>query len=78
MKVCSNCKHPVDYSICALVSTNRVSPRLQRCSRSVPLCKECLGNFLRGGNENVGAEVRRTFLAVFEQLLAQMKSIYGF
>jgi len=78
MKLCSNCKHPVDYSICALVSTNRVSPRLQRSSVSVPFCKECLASFLRSGNAKVEAEFRQTLRPVFEFLQAQMKSNYGF
>jgi hypothetical protein len=78
MKVCTSCKRPVDYSLCAVVSTNRISPRLQRCSTSVPLCKECFGLFLAGGNGKVEAEFRRTLRPTFEHLIAQMKTICGF
>jgi hypothetical protein len=78
MKLCSNCKRPVDYSVCTLISTNRLSPRLQRCSVSVPFCGDCLNTFLRSGDEKVDLQLRQTMRPAFEHLIAQMKRIYGY
>jgi len=47
MKLCESCNRPVDYSICTVVSTNRLSPRHQKCSQSIAFCGSCLEQFCR-------------------------------
>lgn len=41
-KSCSQCGRPADLSVCFLVSTVGQSPRTQKCSGSVLLCKTCI------------------------------------
>ena len=41
-KSCSFCGRPADFSVLLLVSTLRVSPREQRSTSSVRLCRACV------------------------------------
>jgi hypothetical protein len=77
MKLCNKCKRPVEFSVCALVSTNRLSPRIQRCSTSVPFCKNCLRSYLQSGDEGAETAIRQIVRPAFEQLAEQVKNAYG-
>jgi hypothetical protein len=42
MSGCSICGGHPEYSVNCLVSTRRVRPRAQKCSRSVLVCESCI------------------------------------
>jgi hypothetical protein len=42
MSRCEICGGDPEFAVNSLVSTRQVSPRVQKCSRSVLLCKVCL------------------------------------
>jgi len=42
MTNCSRCGSRAEIAICSLVATKGVSPRRQKCSCAVSLCKACM------------------------------------
>ena len=41
-KSCSNCQQAVEYSLVIILSSVGVSPRVQKSSRAVSFCADCL------------------------------------
>jgi hypothetical protein len=41
-KLCSECGHPAEVSLCQILSTVGRKAREQRCSTSMPFCAACL------------------------------------
>jgi hypothetical protein len=58
VKLCKKCHRPVDYSVCTVVSTNRISPRFQKCSKSIALCQGCFDSFLIAGDGVISESIR--------------------
>lgn len=73
MKLCKGCNRPVDYSVCLVVSTNRLSPRFQKCSKAVGFCKDCLVRFLTSGEERIAESIRDGISPTFDNLLGTVE-----
>ena len=64
-KVCSNCSRLAAFSLVAIVSTINVSNRLQKSSRAVLFCNDCLRKLCDRQHSNVLYErVNETYTAV--------------
>lgn len=68
MRFCTNCKRPVDFSICVLASTNRISPRRQKSSRSVPFCAACIAKLCSRDGENIPPSLHRALKSALTAL----------
>jgi hypothetical protein len=66
MSVCAICGGKSVIAINCLLSTRRVRPRAQKCSRSLPLCKSCL-RASRGDSE---AELALSLLELLHEAYA--------
>lgn len=76
MKLCEGCNRPVDYSVCAVVSTNRLSPRFQKCSKSISFCIGCLSAFLRDGDVRIAESIRKSIKPVFNELTQHVETFF--
>ena len=45
-KSCSQCRRLADGSLCFLLSTLGITPRQQKCTRSVSLCAHCMRDLI--------------------------------
>jgi hypothetical protein len=48
MSQCRHCSRSAEFAVVGIVSTLRIKPRLQKCSRSEAFCKNCLRRLLNG------------------------------
>ncbi len=76
MKLCNGCNRPVDYSVCTVVSTNRISPRFQKCSKSIPLCMTCLDAFVAGGDVQIAESLRESIRPAFTALVQHVETSF--
>lgn len=76
VKLCKKCNRPVDYSVCAIVSTNRISPRFQKCSESIALCQDCFDSFVIAGDGVVLESIRASIRPAFSELVRQVEAAF--
>jgi hypothetical protein len=76
VKLCKKCNRPVDYSVCAVVSTNRISPRFQKCSESIALCQGCFDSFVITGDAVISESIRASIRPAFTELGRQVESAF--
>jgi hypothetical protein len=76
MKLCDKCNRPVDYSVCAVVSTNRISPRFQKCSKSLSLCTNCIDAFLLNGEQQIAESLRMSIRPAFSELVQNVQASF--
>ena len=76
MKLCESCNRPVDYSVCVVVSTNRLSPRFQKCSKSIPFCMGCLDAFLKDGDLEIAESIRESIKPAFNELVHHIETSF--
>jgi len=75
MKACIRCGSPVDCSLCSILSTNRVSPRLQRWTTSLPFCSSCLQRFCQANDPQVWDTFSRQLYEAFTELREDVKAL---
>jgi hypothetical protein len=76
MKLCESCNRPVDYSVCVVVSTNRLSPRFQKCSQSIPFCAACLESFCHSETPEVFCAIKKRIGTAFSELTEHVAKVF--
>lgn len=76
MRFCNECKRPADYTVCVVVSTNRVSPRFQKCTPSIALCAGCI-SVISQRSKSVFLDTARAYIAEALTRLAERVASLG-
>jgi hypothetical protein len=72
-KPCNRCSRPASFSLCLLLSTLGIRPRVQRASGSVLFCRACLQTLidsLSGSQPEVHSLLSGSFSRMPESLFA--------
>jgi len=64
-KSCSGCKRPAERSLNLLLSSLVLSPRIQRSSPSIPLCKRCIQELCDGAAAKTATKLREALKSAY-------------
>lgn len=69
-KTCINCAGESDISVCTILSTKGRRPRVQKASKTIPLCRACIRNVKITQVTQVYASVLLSLQATYTALAA--------
>jgi len=64
-RACSRCSRPADFSLALLLSTIRVRPRVQKCSRTIALCHSCLKDIVASLASSPLSDLRQPLISAY-------------
>jgi len=67
-KPCSRCSQPADFSLALLLSTIRVRPRAQKCSKTIALCNCCLHSVLASLGTSPLADLQQPLISAYTKI----------